>query len=58
MWIVDITLNEKEIIVIKSLLIQKIDYLETEIKNHIDEDKKSHVEEKDICIDLLNRIDR
>ena len=55
---VDITLNEKEIIVIKSLLIQKIDYLETEIKNHIDEDKKSNLEEKDICINLLNRINR
>jgi len=55
---VDITLNEKEITLIKSLLIQKIDYLETETKNHIDEDKKSHLEEKDICIGILNRINR
>lgn len=53
-----ITLDEKQIIVLKSLLIQEIDYLGPEIKKNSGEDKKKLKEEQDICVDLLSQISR
>lgn len=53
-----IKLDEKAIIVLKSLLIQEIDYLGPEIKKHEGEDKKNLQEEQDICIDILSQISR
>lgn len=53
-----ITLDEKQIAVLKSLLTQEIDYLGAEIKNYKGEDKKDLQEEQDICIDILGRISR
>lgn len=53
-----ITLNEKQIIVLKSLLVQEIDYLGPVIKEHDGVDKKNLQEEQDICIDLLNQISK
>lgn len=53
-----ITLDEEQIIVLKSLLVQEIDYLGPVIKEHDGVDKKKLQEEQDICIDLLSQISR
>lgn len=54
----EILLNEKQIVVLKSLLIQEIDYLENEIKNNSGEDKNALMEEQDICKELLNELNK
>ncbi len=51
-----ITLNEKQLLILKDLLVQEIDYLGPVINKTTGPDKKSLQEELDVCIDLLNQI--
>ena len=51
-----ITPNEKQLLILKDLLVQEIDYLGPVINKTTGPDKKSLQEELDACIDLLNQI--
>ena len=52
-----IEISESQVLVLKSLLIQEIDYLESSIKDTLNnDDKKGLQAELDACKDLLEQI--
>ncbi|MCR5349691.1 MAG: hypothetical protein K6E20_01725 [Acholeplasmatales bacterium] len=54
-----INLTERQVIVLKSLLVQEIDYLENEaIPDAIEQDKKDLQGELEACKDLLEQLNK
>ena len=51
-----LNLNEKQVVILKSLLSTEIEYLEETIKEESGEDKKGLIEELNSCKDLLNQL--
>ena len=51
-----LNLDDKQVVILKSLLSTEIEYLEETIKEESGEDKKDLIEELNSCKDLLNQL--
>jgi len=51
-----LNLNDKQVIILKSLISTEIEYLEETIKEETGEDKNGLIEELNSCKDLINQL--